>query len=102
VSEASPLRVMSTFEPHVLRDRVTDMEAWDEIFATRLGREVIEAAVADIPDAFLTPLVDAEALRRRRAAYVAFLWKRLKGPRTWATSDDVVERPRRTPPAWLR
>jgi hypothetical protein len=38
-----------------------------------------------VPDDFLAPLLsrapDADRLRRRRRAYHAFLWKRLKPPR---------------------
>jgi hypothetical protein len=45
----------------------------------------LEEAIAQVPDDFLIPLLDrapdAERLRPRRAAYQAFLWKRLKAPR---------------------
>lgn len=103
VSEESPRRPMS-FEPHVLRARVGDLEAWDDIFVARLDRSAVEGAVAEVPDEFLVPLIpsgsDAETLRRRRAAYSAFLWKRLKAPREWISATDV-ERPRRGPPGWL-
>ena len=40
-------------EPHLLRDRVADLSEWDEIFAARLTREVIEDAVGQVPDDFL-------------------------------------------------
>ncbi len=40
-----------------------------------------------VPDAFLRPLLPADAppdaLAQRRAAYAAFLWKRLRAPRTF-------------------
>jgi hypothetical protein len=65
--------------------------ARDAAFAARLPREALERAVAEVPDSFLAPMLPgeisgrpAEALRRRRAAYVAFLWKRLQSPRAWA------------------
>lgn len=49
-----------------------------------LSRDALEAAVRAVPDDFLVPLlpssVPEDALARRRAAYVAFLWKRLKPP----------------------
>ena len=52
----------------------------DEPLASRLGRDVLQSAMDAIPDDLL--LEDGEeAKRRRRAAYVAFLWKRLKRPR---------------------
>ena len=97
VTESSPRRP-DVFEPHVLRDRVTDLAEWDAIFAARMEREVIERAVAEVPDSFLEPLSSegAEALPRRRAAYSAFLWKRLKAPRDWLFAEPLV-RPRRAP-----
>lgn len=78
VTESMPMRPFSIGDPHVLQSRVTDIEQWDAVFAARLTRETLEAAVADVPDDFL----GAES-SRRRAAYVAYLWKRLKAPRTF-------------------
>jgi len=97
VTESSPRRP-DVFEPHVLRDRVTDLAEWDALLAARMEREVIERAVAEVPDSFLEPLSGegADALRRRRAAYSAFLWKRLKAPRDWLFAEPVV-RQRRAP-----
>lgn len=76
VSEASPSRPFAPREPHVLHTRAHDLDEWDELLAARLSRETIERAVAEVPDDFLEG--DAE---RRRAAFVAYLWKRLKAPR---------------------
>ena len=93
VSESSTGLPMVAHEPHLLRDRVTDLDAWDDIFAARLTREVIEDAVLQVPDEFLVPLLPASetptalSLSRRRAAYVAFLWKRLKAPRSWVGTE---------------
>ena len=97
-------------EPHLLRDRVTDLAAWDEIFAARLTRDVVEDAIDQVPDEFLRPLLrdadrdgaDGLVLARRRAAYVAFLWKRLKAPRSWVGAAPAG-RPqvRRGPPTWV-
>lgn len=108
VSEDSPRRDVASFRPHVLRDRVADLEAWDEIFVARFTRDVIEAAVAEVPDEFLSPLLPSgesdpgNAIIRRRAAYSAFLWKRLKAPRDWVTTTETGSaRTRRGPPAWL-
>jgi hypothetical protein len=43
-----------------------------------------------------------DALARRRAAYVAFLWKRLKAPRDFRiTVAPGAESKRREPPTWL-
>jgi hypothetical protein len=43
-----------------------------------LTREHIEAAVAAVPDDFLLPHLGQTPLARRREAYAAVLWKRLK------------------------
>jgi len=109
VSESSTGLPSPGVEPHLLHDRVADLAAWDEIFAARLTREVVEDAVDQVPDEFLRPLLrDSEqdavdALRRRRAAYVAFLWKRLKAPRAWVGATPPGQpQQRRGPPNWLK
>jgi HipA-like kinase len=108
VSELSTGLPMPAHEPHLLRERVTDLEEWDELFAARVTREVIEDAVAQVPDDFLAPLLPAaepvtiDALRRRRAAYVAFLWKRLKAPRGWVGVEQAPPERRRGRPDWLQ
>jgi len=96
-------------EPHLLIDRATDLAAWDEIFAARLTREIVEAAVDEVPDEFLRPLLreadhgSDEALLRRRAAYVAFVWKRLKAPRSWVGAAPPQRgRARAGRPDWVR
>ncbi len=95
-------------EPHLLHDRALDLSAWDEIFSARLTRDVAQDAIDQVPDEFLRPLLrDAErdsddALHRRRAAYVAFLWKRLKAPRSWVGAVPAARpQPRRGPPSWV-
>lgn len=90
VTEQSPHAVGRSYEPHLF-ETMSAHPQWaerDEFCAQRITREVLEGALADVPDSFLEPLlgeqVGAEALRRRRAAYVAFLWKRLKLPCNFA------------------
>ena len=100
-------------EPHLLidltRNNAPDLAAWDEIFAARVTREVVEAAVGEVPDEFLRPLLreadhgSDEALLRRRAAYVAFVWKRLKAPRSWVGAAPPQRgRARTGRPDWVR
>lgn len=106
VSELSTGLPMPTHDPHLLRDRANDLEAWDPILAARLTRDVLEEAVAQVPDDFLAALMPAGeispvALARRRAAYAAFLWKRLKEPRTWVTVEQPMPERRRGRPDWL-
>lgn len=89
VTEASPRRDDGPGVNHVLYSRATQVAAWDARLAASLDREVIRAAVAAVPDCFLSPLLTPPAtpslLARRREAYVAFLWKRLKPPRPFVT-----------------
>ncbi len=108
VTEQAPRAVWAPREPHALAALARDLETWDEIFAARLTREVLERAAAEIPESFLAPLLpggmrDLEMLRRRRAAYVAFLWKRLAPPRTFFHAATTPPPPvRREIPEWLR
>jgi hypothetical protein len=69
---------------HFLIDRATDLRALDEDLATRLPRDAIDSAVATVPDDFLIPHLAGTNLARRRQAYAAMLWKRLKPPRAFA------------------
>ena len=97
VTESAPTRAFVTGDPHVLQTRVANIADWDEILAARLTRDALESALADVPDAFLSG--DAE---RRRAAYVAYLWKRLKAPRAFFEPLATNSTPRtRSRPTWL-
>lgn len=98
VTEYAPSRPFTPSAPHVLQSRVVDLDAWDDMLARRLTRETLADAVADVPADFL-----GENAERRRAAYVAYLWKRLKAPRQFyqAWSEVTIEMPRARP-TWLR
>ena len=107
VDEDAPRRPMAIREAHLLQTRVPSLASFDERFADRLTRAVVERAVAMVPDELLQPLLGHtigraldDALRRRRAAYAAFLWKRLRAPRPFLTSVRAAE-PRRGRPIWL-
>ena len=100
VTEDAPARPPVEYEPHLFASFVSpgDLLDWDELFAARITRELIDAAVSQVPDEFVLPLIDgegsADAVRRRRAAYGAFLWKRLRSPRGFL-SAIAPDRPRR-------
>jgi hypothetical protein len=85
VREEAPRRAWAARRPHVLAERATLVSELDELLAAQLPREVVHAAADAVPDAFLAPLLPAgatrDALARRRAAYAAYLWKRLRAPR---------------------
>jgi HipA-like kinase len=85
VTEETP-RAAWQVRGHLLRSRATRLSIVDDGLAGRLRRGVLEAALEAVPDDFLAD-EGAEAKRRRRAAYVAFLWKRLKFPRPFVPAD---------------
>ena len=82
VTEDSPRRPLPALAAHVLADRAKRLADWDTILAEALDRDAIRAAVAAVPADFLAGLVTRpESVDRRREAYLAFLWKRLRAPR---------------------
>jgi hypothetical protein len=95
VTEATPRELGLRPEPHIFEAAAgaDEWATWDSILAGLLTRTVLESAVAAVPASFLVPLLpdaapQADALRRRRAAYTAFLWKRLQPPRAFARPQD--------------
>jgi hypothetical protein len=78
VTEAAPRARGWPLDDHVLQSRATRLALVDEECAHRLDRDTLQSALDAVPDEFLPSAVEG---RRRRAAYVAFLWKRLKAPR---------------------
>ena len=87
VTEQMPEREESIC-PHVFDGAATRWAEEDAALTARLDREALGRAVEEVPESFLTPLLPEGAtddmLRRRRSAYVAFLWKRLRGRRRHA------------------
>lgn len=116
VTEASPREVGATADAHIF-ESISEISGWsdyDAAFADAITRAVLEDAVAAVPASFIEPLLTetgrqgsdpsvGEAIRRRRAAYVAFLWKRLKPPRAFASQPRVLRAalPGGKPPSWL-
>lgn len=105
VSEDSPRAAGLGPEAHLF-ESVTSTDALraaDEALAPKLTREVVDRAVAAVPDSFLRPLVDdASLVARRRAGYVAYLWKRLRAPRQFLEARQLpAERARGRRPPWL-
>ena len=54
---------------------------WDTQLAALLTRSVVQRAAARVPDELLSDRPREWSPERARAAYVAFLWKRLAAPR---------------------
>lgn len=80
VTEQSPRTGGWPNANHALSSRATTLGLVDASMAERLGRSTLEAILEMVPDEWFLHEND-EAQRRRRAAFVAFLWKRLKHPR---------------------
>jgi hypothetical protein len=91
VTEDSPRSTGWDARRHVLHARATRLAHVDEELAARLPRAVLESAVNTVPDDFLAEET-GEARRRRRAAYGAFLWKRLKSPRPYIPASASTAR----------
>lgn len=89
VTEDAPGRP-APVTPHVLASRATRLNEWDSRLTQLLTRERLQEAVGEIPDSFLRPLLPpgpgSTTGARRRAAYVAFLWKRLHSVRRFDTA----------------
>lgn len=84
VTETSP-REPETFRQHVFEARTPLLPRFDEALAEQLPREALAAALTLVPDALLDD-ASTEPPARTRAAYEAFLWKRLKAPRPFVTA----------------
>jgi hypothetical protein len=112
VREQSPREARLPRPAHLFEAVVPpdDLRSVDDELASRLTRDVVDAAVAAVPDSFLLPLVHAgpadsgdvaSSIARRRAAYGAFLWKRVRAPRPFLEWRPVPpDRPRAAP--WRR
>jgi HipA-like protein len=86
VTEDSP-REPSDHRLHLFGARRQLLPLWDANLANLLTRQVLTRIVAQVPDAFLEARPAEWSAERARAAYVAFLWKRLRAPRPFVTAD---------------
>jgi hypothetical protein len=82
VSEDSP-RAPVDHGTHLFAARQHLLGRYDEGLARLLTREVLTEIAARVPDSFLEGRPREWSVGRARAAYVAFLWKRLKAPRAF-------------------
>lgn len=103
VDPATARRPYSIREPHLLQSRVTDLVDEDAGFAALIAPDVIERAIAEIPDEFLVTLLTTDSLAERRAAYRDYLTRRLEAPRPFLepVMVQVTQRPGRARPAWV-
>jgi hypothetical protein len=80
VEEDSP-RAPSAHDLHLFGARRHLLAAYDARLAAALPREALASALDRVPDSFLDDRPSEWTPARARAAYVAFLWKRLAAPR---------------------
>ncbi len=88
VNEQTPREPGSFVEPHLLAVTEAQLREADAALAPRLTRAALEAALAEVPDDFLSS--GSEPPDRLRAAYVAYLWKRLKEPRPFVAPGRLL------------
>jgi len=81
VTEQSPRERGPALRHHLFHQRMGHLSDVDLAAARAISRDVLVAAVDAVPTAFLLDAFPSEPTERTRAAYVAFLWKRLKPPR---------------------
>jgi hypothetical protein len=86
VTEQAPREAGAFVAEHLLKVSEAELQAIDAELAPKLKRETLEQALADVPEPFLTDLAAGEPARVR-AAYVAYLWKRLRAPRPFVAHD---------------
>jgi hypothetical protein len=89
VSEQSPREPGQLVAQHLLQVSAQDLTAADAELAPRITRETLVQALSDVPDAFFAALGSTDA-ERERAAYVAYLRKRLHAPRPFVVSGKHV------------
>ena len=91
VSEQMPRQAGTFVEKHLLSVSASQLQACDDLLAPRLTRAVLERALAEVPDEFITPLLlTGSNPARQRAAYVAYLWKRLREPRPFVNPGQKL------------
>ncbi|HEY9448211.1 MAG TPA: HipA family kinase [Gemmatimonadaceae bacterium] len=102
VDEARTRSAFPLIQQHVLLARSGDLEAADATMAGRLSRDVIDDALAAVPDALLTaPPADSDtpSAAAARERYRSYLLTRLENPRAFvAAAVAARERLLREPP----
>jgi hypothetical protein len=89
VTEQSPRAAGPALADHALASRLGQLPAVDERLTAILDRPRLEAAVDEVPGEYFLPVAGADAVGRRRASFVAFLWKRLRPPRPFLPAAEI-------------
>lgn len=83
VDEDEPRATRFAFERHLFAPFAPGLRDVDAELGAALTREVLRDAVEAVPASFLEAAYPGAEPERLRASYVAFLWKRLKTPRSF-------------------
>jgi hypothetical protein len=89
VSEQTPRDAGRFVAEHLLQVGEPLLQAADAELAPKISRDILEHALAQVPDDFLAALGPDDPARQR-AAYVAYLKKRLQSPRPFVTPGKYV------------
>jgi hypothetical protein len=77
LTEEQPARDLGPPAGHIFERRAGELERWHRLLRPLLTREALEIAASSLPPEWLAPAAFATEARQR-AAYVAYLWKRLR------------------------
>jgi hypothetical protein len=86
VTEQSPREAGNFVAEHLLKVSEQQLQAADAELAPKIKRETLERALGEVPEPWLATLALGDSARLR-AAYVAYLWKRLRAPRPFVAHD---------------
>jgi hypothetical protein len=89
VTEQAPREAGNFVARHLLQVTEQQLQAADLALAPKISRDTLEQALAQVPDDFLAAL-GADSPERQRAAYVAYLKKRLQAPRPFVAPGKNV------------
>jgi hypothetical protein len=89
VTEQAPREAGQFVAEHLLQVSASQLAAADWELAPKLDRETLERAAEQVPDELLAAL-GRDAPERQRAAYVAYLKKRLQAPRPFVSPGKNV------------
>ncbi len=89
VTEQAPREAGNFVTDHLLHVSDQQLQAADAELAPKISREILEQALVGVPDAFFSAL-GPESPDRQRAAYVAYLRKRLHAPRPFISAGKNV------------
>lgn len=89
VTEQSPREPGQVTSEHLMQVSEAQLREADAALADKLTRATLTQAIAQVPDEWLS-LQGADAAERERAAYVAYLLKRLRAPRPFVAPGQRV------------